>query len=249
MTDLFVLGRCAAGELTTIAVEGKVSESFDKPIREWIADPRGNRENRQRRLNGLAGLLELHEADLADAPYQLLHRAAVPLLEASRFNAAHAVLLVHSFSPERAHLDDYQTFAGLFDLSGEPGVVQSVAPRHGVELHLCWVADEPRAQLHAGEPESVLLEALDWLRDTYREHRFFEERDVEALLQRRMTDLFEERRSDWRVYENHRVRGEQLDLAIVDRHNPSDVALAIELKYEPDPTGMRMVAGTVRGAR
>lgn len=68
-----------------------------------------------------------------------------------------------------AHLDEYQTFAGLFDLSGEPGVVQR--PRHGVELHLCWVADEPRAQLHAGEPEPVLMQALDWLRDTYREHR------------------------------------------------------------------------------
>lgn len=234
-TDLFVLGRSAAGELVTIAVEGKVSESFDKPVSEWLTDPRGNRENRQRRLDGLAALLELRAADLADAPYQLLHRAVVPLLEARRFSAEHAVLLVHSFSAEREHLDEYQTFAGLFDLSGQPGVVESVGPRHGVELYLCWVADEPRAQLHAGEPERVLLEALDWLRDTYREHRFFKERDVEALLQRRMTELFEERRSNWRVYENHRVRGKQLDLAVVDRHNPSDVVLGIELKFEPDP--------------
>jgi hypothetical protein len=54
------------------------------------------------------------------------------------------------------------------------------------------------------------------LRDTYGEHRFFKERDVEAALQRRMNELFEERRSDWRVYENHKVPGKQLDLAVVD---------------------------------
>ncbi len=49
-----------------------------------------------------------------------------------------------------------------------------------------------------------------------------------------MTELFEERRSDWRVYENHRVAGKQLNLAVVDRGRPSEAALGIELKYEPD---------------
>jgi hypothetical protein len=87
--------------------------------------------------------------------------------------------------------------------------------------------------VHDGDPERVLL-ALDWLRDAYREHRFFKERDVEAALQKRMTELFEERRSDWRVFENHRVPGKQLDLAVVDRRRPSGVALGVEVKYEPD---------------
>src|ERR1019366_1203962 len=93
---------------------------------------------------------------------------------------------------------------------------------------------ERRPQAHGGDPESVLLEALDWLRDTYREHRFFKERDVEATLQRRMTELFEERRSDWRVFENHRIPGKRLDLAVVDRNRPAEVAVGVELKYEPD---------------
>ena len=114
--------RCAPGGLTTIAVEGKVSESFDKLAREWIA-ARGNLESRHRRVNGLAALLELRELGPGGRPYQLLHRAVVAL----RFNAARAVLLVHSFAPERAP-GRVPEVAGLFDLSGEPGVVQSVGP-------------------------------------------------------------------------------------------------------------------------
>ena len=233
-TDLFALGRSAAGDLVTVAVEGKVDESFDKPVRDWLADPKGNRENRLDRLEGLAELLDLDVADLHGIPYQLLHRAAVPFLEAKRINAAHAVLLVHSFSSERAHLDEYQAFARLFAVSGQPGVIESAGSRDGVQRHVCWVSDQVRSQAHRGDPESVLLEALDWLRQTYRAHRFFKERDVEAALQQRMTELFEERRSDWRVYENHRVPGKQLDLAVVDRRRPREVVLGIELKYEPD---------------
>lgn len=182
-TDLFVLGRTAAGKLVTIAVEGKAGESFDKPVREWLADPKGNRENRLDRLEGLARILGLDATGLKDVPYQLLHRAAVPLLEASRFNADHAVLLVHSFSPDHAHLDEYRAFAGLFGASGKAGSLQSAGLRGEAELHLCWVADLPRSHAHQGEPEPILLEALDWLRGTYAEHRFFKERDVEAALQ------------------------------------------------------------------
>ena len=202
-------------------------------MREWLADPKANRANRQARLDGLAELLGLDVADLDDIPYQLLHRAAVPLLEANRFNADHAVLVVHSFSSEAEHLDEYQAFTRLFGAAGEPGAVERAGRREGVELHFCWVSDQARSQAHQGEPEPVLLEALDWLRDTYRAHRFFKERDVEAALQQRMTELFEESRSDWRVYENHRVPGKQLDLAVVDRCAPGEVALGIELKYEP----------------
>lgn len=56
-TDLFALARSAAAELVTIAVEGKVGESFDKPVRKWLADPKGSHEYRQDRLEGLAKLL------------------------------------------------------------------------------------------------------------------------------------------------------------------------------------------------
>jgi hypothetical protein len=233
-TDLFAVGRTAVGELVTIAVEGKVGESFDKPVSEWLRDHSGDHDNRRTRLTGLAQILGLDLVDLDDVPYQLLHRAAVAFLEAKRLNAAHAVLLVHSFSPERAHFEDYRAFARLLGAEGAANLVEGVGSRDSVDRYVCWVADSRVAQPHEGEPEQILLDSLEWLRVTYREHRFFKERDVEAALQRRMTDIFEERRSDWRVFENHRVPGKRLDLAIVDRRRPADVALGVEVKYEPD---------------
>lgn len=229
-TDLFVLGRSAAGDLVAIAVEGKVAERFDKPVRDWLDDPKGDAENRGRPIEGLAELLDLTGASLDAIPYQLLHRTAAALIEAGRYNAAHAVLLVHSFSPDLEHHADYERFARLLGATGVPGRVESAGSRHGVELHLCWVADQPRAQIHSGEPEAVLLEALDWLRRTYREHRFFKERDIEAALQRRMTEHFEELRANWCVIENYKT----LDLAVVDRRMPGKIRLGAEMKYEPD---------------
>ena len=232
-TDLFVVARqMAGGGLVTIAVEGKVGESFDRPVADWLAA--ATNENRRKRLDWLAGLLGLEADGLSKTPYQLLHRAAAPIIEARRLNAGDAVLVVHSFSEEKAHLAEYREFVRLLGAAGEPDLVESVGARDGVQLHVCWVADEPVPQAHDGNPEAVLLVALDWLRDTYGEHRFFKERDVEAVLQRRMNELFEERRSDWRVYDNHRVPGKQLDLAVVDRRRPATVPLGVELKYEPD---------------
>lgn len=224
--------RVPDGGLITIAVEGKVGESFDLPVSEWLVNAKD--ENRTKRLDWLARLLGLEADRLGEIPYQLLHRAAAPIIEAKRLNAEDAVLLVHSFSKEKAHLGGYQEFVRLLGAAGETDIVESVGARHGVQLHVCWVADEPVPEAHDGDPETVLLQALDWLRDTYREHRFFKERDVEAVLQRRMNELFEERRADWRVYENHKVPGKQLDLAVVDRHHPGAVVLGVELKYEPD---------------
>ena len=205
-SDLFVVARRAQdGGLVTITVEGKVDERFDAPVAQWLAAAKDG--NRKKRFEWLAEVLGLEADRLGGVPYQLLHRAVAPLLEARRLNAQDAVLLVHSFSTAQAHIDEYRTYVQLLGAPGEVGVVESVGVRRGVQLHVGRVADEPVAQAHDGDPESVLLETLDWLRDTYREHRFFKERDVEAALQRRMNELFEERRSDWRVYENHRVPG------------------------------------------
>lgn len=230
VTDVFALGRSGGGDLVAIAVEGKVSESFDKPVREWLDDPEGNRDNRQNRLAGLAARLGQDASSLGDAPYQLLHRTVAALIEARRYNAAHAVLLVHSFSRDRSHHAEYRGYARLLGTTGDPGRVESVGRRDGVELHLCWVTDQPRHQAHDGEPERVLLDALDWLRESYREHRFFKERDVEAALQQRMTELFTERRSAWCVIENYKT----IDIAVVDRNEPGPIAVGAEIKYEPD---------------
>jgi hypothetical protein len=228
-TDLFALARAVSGDLIAIAVEGKVRESFDKPVSEWLVDPRGNRPNRQQRLAG-AETLGLRDRELNDLPYQLLHRSAAPIIEAGRYNAEHALMLVHSFSETMDHHVEYVAFAEAMGVTGMPGQVEFVGVRDGVQFYLCWIADQPRTQPHAGEPEAILLDALAWLRGTYAEHRFFKERDVEAALQQRMSELLDERRSHWCVVENYKT----IDLAVVDRTTPDAVAVGVEIKYEPD---------------
>ena len=77
--------------------------------------------------------------------YQLLHRTATAILEAQRFAAHHALMLVHSFSAEDAWLDDYQAFAqrmGASDADADAIVV--VGELGGVPLYLSRIRGEER---------------------------------------------------------------------------------------------------------
>ena len=99
--DVFVIASCPEG-LVTIAVEGKVSESFDLPIGErFVAITPGQIE----RLSFLKKLLGLPE-QIDHIRYQLLHRTASAVIEAQRFGASHAIMLVHSFSQSLEHFKD-----------------------------------------------------------------------------------------------------------------------------------------------
>lgn len=137
--DIWLLARGAAG-LVSIAVEGKVEESFDKPVRAWrVPDTPGKRE----RLTYLAGTLDLDRERLDPIAYQLLHRTASALIEAHRFSCMHAVMLVHSFSPARTWFEDFVAFAGLYGQAPGPGQIAQVADLAGVSLSLGWVTGDP----------------------------------------------------------------------------------------------------------
>lgn len=136
--DLFVLGRTPGG-LATIMVEGKVSEPFGPLVREWYVDPS---RGKTLRLGFLCNALGLSETRVHDVRYQLLHRTVSALIEARRFHATSAVMLVHSFSKTREWFDDYRQFAGLFDLDVAVGKICSAGKIDGVDLHLGWVSDE-----------------------------------------------------------------------------------------------------------
>ena len=71
--------------------------------------------------------------------YQLLHRAASAIIEAQRFNAAHAVMLVHSFGQSSEWFQDYAAFASLMGSNPTEDSVVSVGTRSSVSLHLAWV--------------------------------------------------------------------------------------------------------------
>jgi hypothetical protein len=129
-TDLWVLARNNAG-LVSIAVEGKVDEPFDDPLGKWLDDDS-------------VKLLGLPAEPPHSVRYQLLHRAASALIEARRFHAQTAVLLVHSFSPRSAWHADYQAFSSLFGIAGSSGVIEDAGKREGIQLFLGWIRGDVR---------------------------------------------------------------------------------------------------------
>jgi hypothetical protein len=125
------------GGLLSIAVEGKVNESFGPTVAEWepAATP-----GRSERWSALWRLLVVDEKCDATARYQLFHRTASALIEARRFRASAAGVVVHSFTPDHASFGDFQQFARL--LGGAvraPGELIALGQREGISLYLGWV--------------------------------------------------------------------------------------------------------------
>jgi hypothetical protein len=133
--DVFVLAMGSDG-LVSIAVEGKVSEPFDKPVDLRFAKPTPGEATR---LAFLLELLELERTDVGEIGYQLLHRTASAILEARRFGARHAIMLVHSFSQELDHFDDYTRFVGLYGQTAEANRLFEAKQLGDVTLYLGWV--------------------------------------------------------------------------------------------------------------
>ena len=71
--------------------------------------------------------------------YQLIHRTASAIIEAKRFNASHAVMLVHSFSQSDECFQDYADFVSLFGGVVSVNRLVSVGARGTVSLHFAWV--------------------------------------------------------------------------------------------------------------
>lgn len=154
--DLFVLGRGCAGRVATV-VEAKVTETFGPTVAKWLHkspelarrapdDPTPVATNRERRLAGLLDLCALGPG-LPDGGnairYQLIHRTAAAVLEARRYGAVAAVMLVQSFDPGNAGFADYATFCALFGLEPERSRVHraTVLP-DGLPLFVGWVSSE-----------------------------------------------------------------------------------------------------------
>lgn len=140
-TDLFVLARTTAG-LLAIAVEGKAKEPFGTAtVVEWRQkEPSPGKEKRLAQLLRLLGLKD--DDATGRLHYQLLHRTASAVIEARRFMAPDALMLVHSFSPEHAHFPAFADFAQALGAVAEPDtIVRAEVP--DVRLHLGWVSDKP----------------------------------------------------------------------------------------------------------
>lgn len=139
-SDILALVRHEAG-LATYAIEGKVEEAFGDTVADWSRKPS---DGKIERLSYLCATL-----GIGDCPpglrYQLLHRTASALIEAQRFNASMAGMIVHSFSPTRRWLDDFQSFVALLG-GGDVAPGQSVVidTPSGRPLLLGWACGQER---------------------------------------------------------------------------------------------------------
>ena len=137
--DLWALLR-TPNALVSMAVEGKVRESFDETVAEWLGEGSANKEAR---LAGLSTILGLRSIP-GDIRYQLIHRAASAVLEARRFLAAHAIMLVQSFSPTGEWYEDFAAFCRLFGTEPAKDRLVAVPERTDPTLHLGWVTGDAR---------------------------------------------------------------------------------------------------------
>jgi hypothetical protein len=149
-TDLFVLARANDG-LAAIAVEGKVAEPFGPLVREWIAPTPSSiegepdiapSEGKRERLTFLCSGLGLAADDIADARYQLVHRSVSALIEARRFAARYAVMLVHSFSERDDSFADYERFAAMLGADAARDELFAARVPGNVPLYLGWASGD-----------------------------------------------------------------------------------------------------------
>jgi hypothetical protein len=134
-SDLWILAKTRR-ELVSITVEGKVSESFNKPVEDWL---REDSKGKQTRLTFLIKTLGISDSFDKSIRYQLLHRTASAILEAERFLASRAMMIVHSFSRTNEWFDDFVAFAGLFSIRPEINKVFTTMTPSGIPLHLAWI--------------------------------------------------------------------------------------------------------------
>ena len=140
--DILVLAR-GNSHLIVMAVEGKVNEQFGELVVDWKLTDKGGKAER---LAYLCRELQLGEGMVDHIRYQLLHRTASAVIEAKRFNAKNALLLVHSFSQLEAQDDDafqsYRQFLGLFNAFGQMNSLVPAKSVSGVNLFFAWVKGE-----------------------------------------------------------------------------------------------------------
>lgn len=135
-SDVWCLAAHSSG-LASLSVEGAKDEGFGPTLEVW---QRTTTSGRKTRLAYLADLLGLTLPLPQDLRYQFLHRTASAIIEAKRFQASIAVLVIQSFSTAATNFPDFEQFVQL--MGGEspafPGAVIPLGVRDGVTLYAVW---------------------------------------------------------------------------------------------------------------
>lgn len=139
-SDIFILGK-SNEQLVSITVEGKVSEPFGDTVAGWKTQDKGGKKTR---LDYICQQLGLDYTAVDHIRYQLLHRTASAVIEARRFNASNALMLVHSFSQTNEWFDDYREFLALFSVEAQVDSLVYAKNINGVDLYLGWVKGDKK---------------------------------------------------------------------------------------------------------
>ncbi|MEI8282604.1 MAG: hypothetical protein WCG75_09390, partial [Armatimonadota bacterium] len=152
---------CSDG-LISMMVEGKAREDFDATLGDWkkrtsiggvsarlgeIMENIGLAAPVRKELGIRILIDEIKPYISTSIPipdairYQLLHRAASAVIEAKRFHAKYAVLLIQSFEKDDAknHYDDFVKFVGLFKRDAAKDKLIELSRPDGRPLYAAWI--------------------------------------------------------------------------------------------------------------
>lgn len=138
-SDALAIVRHSDG-LATYTIEGKVDETFGPTVGEWSVNASPGKVERLEYLCMMLGL----SVCPPDVRYQLLHRTVSALIEAHRFDAKLAGMIVHSFSPENRWLPDFIQFCDLLGCEANVGQPAIVAMPSGKTLMLGWASGDQK---------------------------------------------------------------------------------------------------------
>lgn len=145
-TDLLAIG-ATNEDLVIIGVEAKVTESFGPYVGDW----RDGSTGKEQRLAKLCDRLGFDMNSVNELRYQLFHRTVSAILEARRYRARHAIMLIQSFCPQHTGHQDFLAFTrklGLGDVS--VGELSEPIQCNDVNLRLGWLYSQLPASMHEG---------------------------------------------------------------------------------------------------
>ncbi len=138
-SDVWVLLLSGSGYVS-MAVEGKAGEPFASTLADWVKEAS---EGKKERLQFLCETLQVADQPPPHLRYQLFHRTASAVLEAQRFRAPLAVMMVQSFKADEESWRDYAAFAALLGGTPTRGRVTEATRRGSERLFLGWVDCPP----------------------------------------------------------------------------------------------------------
>jgi hypothetical protein len=139
--DVFAVIKVEDG-IMTMTVEGKAREDFGPTLEKWKQKTSVN--GAKERLEMLKNHLNLTKEPDDSVRYQLLHRTASAVIEAKKFHAVCAAMVVQSFvkSSEENHYADFQAFVNLFQSRKYNSDLIYLTKVQDIDLYAGWVWTE-----------------------------------------------------------------------------------------------------------